>query len=428
MPIDQEEEEKKVPDEKVEAPAPGPVMPPKEMPEDMPAKDPAPVVEPKAEEKPEVPPVVEKPEEKKEEDLEKKKDEDDKSFYGVEIFSAGTWNGDTYTTGDLDTMIAAFEKTSKTLKVPLKLGHDEDQKMLQKDGLPAAGWIGKLYRRGEKLMADLVDIPDKVFQLIRSGSYKQFSSEILWNANINNTNYKRMLSAVALLGADMPAVSNLDNALALHTWLNLELKRCYDFSKGTPEVKFYAQKREEITEDKVMKSVSEVKLEYELEAERKRILAFSEEAKGYKTILDEKENEIKALKEYRLKSESEASLAREKLEEAKLERDLTDLQAEKLISPSMKPYIKALLGEDRKEYSLKVGEKDEKLSKLDLVKSILKLYSEASAVNFEESSVDEKLPGEKTDEALDKKIKEYASKHNVHYSAAYKAVLKAAKA
>jgi len=95
-----------------------------------------------------------------------------KSVEGVEVFSAGKWNGDIYTIEDLDIMVQAFDETRGGIQPHIKLGHDDGQKIIQTDGLPAAGWIGNLYRSGEKLYADFVDIPKKVFQLIENKAYR----------------------------------------------------------------------------------------------------------------------------------------------------------------------------------------------------------------------------------------------------------------
>jgi hypothetical protein len=42
---------------------------------------------------------------------------------GVEIFSAGTWNGDKYTVDDLHGIVEAFNETKGGVQPYLKLGH-----------------------------------------------------------------------------------------------------------------------------------------------------------------------------------------------------------------------------------------------------------------------------------------------------------------
>ena len=60
----------------------------------------------------------------------------------VEIFSTGTWNKDKYTLKDLENIVSSFGEVG--FQPPLKLGHTEKQKLIQADGLPAAGWAQKL--------------------------------------------------------------------------------------------------------------------------------------------------------------------------------------------------------------------------------------------------------------------------------------------
>lgn len=134
----------------------------------------------------------------------------------VEIFAAGEWNGDHYTTKDLDTLVESFNKTKESLKPYLKLGHSDQQKLLAEDELPAAGWIANLRRIGEKLVADFVGVPKKIYELIKQGGYKRISSEIYINPKIAGQIYDKALKAVALLGGATPAVSNLKDIMALY--------------------------------------------------------------------------------------------------------------------------------------------------------------------------------------------------------------------
>jgi len=150
--------------------------------------------------------------------------EDDKKFdigqtydiSGVEIFASGTWNGDSYSVDDIDQMVYGFEKTKENLKPYLKLGHDKNQKLLQIDGYPAAGYLNKVYRLGNKLVADFVKVPKAIYELIKSGGYRRVSSEIYVNMSIGGTVYPYLLKAVSLLGGDTPAVQNLKDILALY--------------------------------------------------------------------------------------------------------------------------------------------------------------------------------------------------------------------
>lgn len=137
----------------------------------------------------------------------------------LEIFAAGMWSpstGGTYTwtEADLDTMVENFNALAGTniVKPHLKLGHTDGQKWFgQKNGVPTLGWIERVWRDGKKLMADVTDVPMMVIDLIRQGRYHNISAEI-FPANVIEHNGKKLgavLSAVALLGTEMPAVRDL---------------------------------------------------------------------------------------------------------------------------------------------------------------------------------------------------------------------------
>lgn len=131
------------------------------------------------------------------------------SIKGVEIFGVGKWKDSEFTKEHLDEMVKAFDVFG--FIPPLKLGHDENQKLLQRDGMPAAGWVERIYRVGTKLIADFKDIPDVIATAIKRGAYRQISSEIYFNfpAPTGKGTFSRVLRAVALLGADNPAVPTL---------------------------------------------------------------------------------------------------------------------------------------------------------------------------------------------------------------------------
>lgn len=135
----------------------------------------------------------------------------------VEIFAAGKWKGEEYSTSDLDNMVHNFGLLGRQYKAPLKLGHDDKQALAQADGYPAVGWVKGLKRSGEKLLATFTGVPKKIKQLIDRGAYARFSSEILWNFSFGGNQHKRVLKAVALLGADAPAVTSITDILNLYS-------------------------------------------------------------------------------------------------------------------------------------------------------------------------------------------------------------------
>lgn len=144
---------------------------------------------------------------------------------GCPIFSVGTWNGDEYAEADLDRMVAAFGQVG--FDPPIKLGHDDSQPLAKSDGMPAIGWVTNLRRSGNQLYCDLKDLPRKVYDAIRRKNYKRVSAEIYWDYACDGKRWPRVLKALALLGADVPAVTNLASLEALYDGEGHTFKR-YD--------------------------------------------------------------------------------------------------------------------------------------------------------------------------------------------------------
>jgi hypothetical protein len=116
---------------------------------------------------------------------------------------------------DLDDIVENFEKLRDVHHVPLKFGHNDEQPMT--DGQPAIGWVSKVYRKGSDLFADFAHVPELVMDAIKSKRYRTVSIEVMRNAKLDGEHIKTwFLDAVALLGADQPAVSGLSNLADLN--------------------------------------------------------------------------------------------------------------------------------------------------------------------------------------------------------------------
>ena len=347
---------------------------------------------------------------------------------GVEIFSEGEWNGDEYSKEDLNEMVKAFNETKDGIRPFIKLGHDEKQKLIQSDGLPAAGWIERIYTRGDKLLADFSDIPKKIFELIQTKAYRKVSSEIFWNLKIKGKKYSRVLGAVALLGADTPGVFNLSDILANY------YKDKSNPPKRYPDLEIDFNLESELTktisgkEYKMQKTENEIKLELELKNKNEESKKSDEALKKFSSDIELKDKEIERLKKIEAdfqKREQELALETEKARVAKF---VAELEKEKLSTPAMKELITQLVGPEKKEYSVKVQDKDQTLSKEQLLKETLKLFKAASEVNFEESSEDgEKKSYKADDKELDEKAKKFAADNKVSYGQALKHVMKESK-
>lgn len=133
---------------------------------------------------------------------------------GVEIFKAGRHNGLDFSDADLDGIVAAFDSLKDRTRVPLKFGHNGEQ--LITDGQPAIGWVERIWKDGSKLLSDFVGVPSVVFDAIKRGLYRNVSIELLKDVGLDGDPVRPwVLDAVALLGADTPAVRGLKDLQAL---------------------------------------------------------------------------------------------------------------------------------------------------------------------------------------------------------------------
>jgi hypothetical protein len=347
-----------------------------------------------------------------------------KQIKNVEIFSAGVWNGDEFTTKDLDNMVAAFEETKDTVRPFLKLGHSTEQKLLQAEGLPAAGWVGRVFRKGDKLMADFIDLPSKIFELIENKSFRSVSAEIFFGIDIKEKHFDKLLGAVALLGAETPGVMNLSDILGRFNLRNYESIKSYTKDDDTFNIKQYEFNNNDFPEVANMpKTEREIELEQKLkiaEDGQKKAEADVATAKKEFTTNDEA---LKAEVEKREAAEKKVFAAEAATKKAELDTKVEAMVSEKLITKSMKPFVLSLLGDEpkTKKYSFKDGDKTTELDKEGVFKAIAKLYSKTSDVNFVEGS--EEGDNESKQPSPDE-LDAYVAEHKCSYTVAYAAVAK----
>lgn len=141
-----------------------------------------------------------------------------------EILGIGTWPAHPkpidITHDVMDSLISAFDEIKAggaNYEPPVKLGHDDGQKLLQADGYPAAGWVKSLRKNGDKLVAHFGQVPQRIAELINAGAYKKKSSEINANYSVGGKVYPWVLKAVSILGADIPADKSISDMVARYT-------------------------------------------------------------------------------------------------------------------------------------------------------------------------------------------------------------------
>lgn len=255
---------------------------------------------------------------------EKKEKSSGESIYGIEVFASGIWNGLSFEKKDLEDIASNHAALSQYLKVPLKMGHNEEQKMT--DGMPALGWVSRVYTEGEKLLIDVENVPSIVAEAMRKGLYRTVSIELDKEVKHKGTVYSWVLSAVALLGADLPAVNTLKD-------LNHYLNKRESFSVKEKFLFTLQDKGNCMTKEELEKLTSE------LAAQKAR--------------LDAQEQQMKLEKETfaSRKKQDEEDAKRSRI--AKIKSDVhaifEDAIASKKIVPAQRELFTKLLGLDKEE-------------------------------------------------------------------------------
>lgn len=173
----------------------------------------------------------------------------EKTQLTVEIFAVGRWNGYEFTREDLISIADTFSKLGELHRVPLKFGHNDEQQMT--DGQPALGWVSEVWVEGDKLMAKFDSIPDVVMKAIKSRLYRNVSVELDCGVEHKGSQYPFVLSGVALLGADIPAVNTIND-------LNHYLNQRAGFSAGRRAVFSAIAGKFNEGDDKVEKKLEEL--------------------------------------------------------------------------------------------------------------------------------------------------------------------------
>ncbi len=97
-----------------------------------------------------------------------------------------------FSEADLDAIAASYDP--KKLEAPLVFGHPAASD-------PSFGWVKSVRREGEKLFAQLAQVPDAVRKLVQDGRYKYVSMSLMPD--------RKTLRHVGLLGAAVPAIDGL---------------------------------------------------------------------------------------------------------------------------------------------------------------------------------------------------------------------------
>jgi len=141
----------------------------------------------------------------------------------VELVSVGTWDASTgrstITPDDLTAAVQAFSDNLVN-KPPVKIGHTDPRFADgNHDGAPAFGWIENIRTSpdGQKLLGDLVGVPAKLAEIMPA-AFRRRSIEMAYGyRTAAGKVYRAVVTGLALLGAQAPAVRNLADVVALYT-------------------------------------------------------------------------------------------------------------------------------------------------------------------------------------------------------------------
>jgi len=325
--------------------------------------------------------------------------------FDAEVMSVGVWNKDKFTDKDLESMVANFEALKESIKPPVKLGHNEKQ---IKDGQPAIGWVKSLKKVGTKLIATLTQVPDVIMRAIQSGRYKRISSEVYWNYKHAGETFSKVLAGVALLGADIPAVDNLEDLEAF-------------LSQSTSKGSFDSLKAYAFETDEAGKIINTDKKEFTEMNEQEY------QAKLAKLEQEKEDAEKKAEQEMAEKKQYADRLAKQEQEavEAKQRAEVEGITAhceEMVKAGKMLPYQRDLIVTDleKRTYSKDDGH----IFDFEMIKKIFEKVDKILVTD--EKAHDKKKTFDVTDpaELLSQKTKEYMQEHpDVTYEDASNIVL-----
>lgn len=184
----------------------------------------------------------------------------------VEIFAIGEHNGMKFNESDLASMVESFNTLTQKegYRPVLKLGHEDTQKYFgQRKGAPNLGVVEKIWHDGKKIFANFANVPDAVVDMIRNGRYNAVSIEMFPKLQAEGVTFSNVLTAVALLGAELPAVKGLKD-LAASLFDEFEDERItLTFGEVAMPATYSKEQLDEIVAAAVAKASDELKVEFE---------------------------------------------------------------------------------------------------------------------------------------------------------------------
>lgn len=333
------------------------------------------------------------------------------SITKVPIFSTGTWHGKGYDRTDLDKIVSAFPYVG--FRPPIKLGHSGSQDILKRSGFPSAGKVDQVYREGDTLFADFIDVPKQIHDLIERRAYDNVSVELYLNYDDTKAkkSYPFVLKAVALLGEEIPEVTHLDSITSLYHDADSGIDReftvlDYQEEKAAQKDKVAKHKKEEVMPEDIKK------LEEQL-AESKKSLETMEQA------MSKKDTEMKTMAESNkvladaVKAQGEAfSKEKEARRRDKIKGQVKDFVSQKKITPAQAPFLETMMITIPQDQEVVVHlSKDGQISetKMSAEKAV------ESFVNATPKFIEKETLREGITDDLDNRIKAFCKENSLDY-------------
>lgn len=344
-----------------------------------------------------------------------------KTIQDVEIFASGMWNGDRFTDDDLNQIVESFKKTKDKLRPYVKIGHGDSQNLLSKDELPKAGVIENVRKVGSKLIADLVQVPKKVFEVVKRKAFDKISSELFVNIDISGERHPFALKAVALLGGETPAVHDLNSIMDLFCYEGIAIgysdntnnSKEYDFEQSyfnKKEEEGFSMNPEELTRQNA-RLEAKIKSFQDENAELSDEIKKAEEVqKQYKETQEKLEVENKELSE-------KVNTLEKQFRESKIYTAIDNSIKEGKIMPSQRELLFGLITSvklDDQAKVFKVKDKEYKSGE-EMIFALIDSFNEKPELNIDEKSGKGKS---KDEDATIKLAEEYAEKNKVSFSQA----------
>jgi hypothetical protein len=210
------------------------------------------------------------------------KDKAEEQLYtiqGVPIFEAGVWKGGklNYPMDRLKQIVESFTELKGRIVPYVFLGHGPDGTQ-KHTGQPNVGRLENVRLAGNRIIADLAALPKQIYQLMRSGAYNRWSVEIAkdWLDTVTNKKHERLLTGLALLGTEQPAVNTLPTGISDYTALYYRDDMNLEFDTCESEVKVSDGSAESITVqvqiiDSIDKGGDRMELEKQVEELRSKL-------------------------------------------------------------------------------------------------------------------------------------------------------------